>query len=105
MKIINITPENFEDEVLKSKLPVLVDFWADWCGPCRMLAPVIDSIAQTETSVVIGKVNIDKYPQLALEHHVMSIPTLILFNNGKAIDKTIGVISKDAILSMIAEGV
>lgn len=103
MSIIDITPENFEQLVLQSKFPVLVDFWADWCAPCRMLAPVIDSIAESEESVLIGKINIDKYPQLASRYQVMSIPTLILFHNSRVVHKSVGVLSKSELLSMIKE--
>ena len=83
MAVITITKENFEAEVLKSAQPVLLDFWAAWCGPCRMLSPIVDEVAEERTDVKVGKVNVDEQPDLAAEFGVMSIPTLLLFENGK----------------------
>ena len=83
MAVITITKENFEAEVLKSAQPVLLDFWAAWCGPCRMLSPVVDEVAEERTDVKVGKVNVDEQPELAAEFGVMSIPALLLFENGK----------------------
>ena len=96
-----ITKENFESEVLKSDKPVLVDFWAAWCGPCKMLSPVIDEIAEEKSDIKVGKINVDEQPELASQFAVMSIPTLIVFKNGEIANKAIGVQPKDAILSML----
>lgn len=96
-----ITKENFESEVLKSDKPVLVDFWAAWCGPCKMLSPVIDEIADERSDIKVGKINVDEQPELASQFAVMSIPTLIVFKNGEITNKAIGVQPKDAILSML----
>lgn len=99
--MLTITKDNFEQEVLKSGKKVLVDFWASWCGPCRMLSPIIDEIAKETDKVKVGKVNVDKESDLATQFAVMSIPTLILFENGKPIKQVVGVQSKTAILNMI----
>lgn len=96
-----ITKENFESEVLKSDKPVLVDFWAAWCGPCKMLSPIIDEIAEERSDIKVGKINVDEQPELASQFAVMSIPTLIVFKNGEIANKAIGVQPKDAILSML----
>ena len=101
MEILNITTENFETEVLKSEIPVLIDFWAAWCGPCKALAPVIDEIASEVTDVKIGKVNTDESMELARKYRVMSIPTLIYFKNGEVVDTLRGLQSKEDILSLI----
>lgn len=101
MSVITITQENFETEVLKSDKPVLVDFWAEWCGPCRMLSPVVDQIAEENPAIKVGKVNVDEEPELAQKFAVMSIPTLISFREGKAVNKSVGVISKEEILNLI----
>ena len=101
MEILNITTENFETEVLKSEIPVLIDFWATWCGPCKALAPVIDEIASEVTDVKIGKVNTDESMELARKYRVMSIPTLIYFKNGEVVDTLRGLQSKEDILSLI----
>ncbi len=90
---IEITTENFENEVIKNIKPVLVDFWASWCGPCRMLAPVIEEFDEEIDSVVVGKVNVDDYPELASAHGIATIPTLILFKNGEAIKRHSGLMS------------
>ena len=88
------TSENFEAEVLKSEKPVLVDFYADWCGPCKMMAPAVEALANEQDEVTVGKLNVDFAPELARAYKVMSIPTLILFKNGEAVEKRIGVQSK-----------
>ncbi|OGY17748.1 MAG: thioredoxin [Candidatus Chisholmbacteria bacterium RIFCSPLOWO2_01_FULL_50_28] len=88
---VTITDENFEEEVLKSPLPVLVDFWAEWCGPCRMAAPVVDELSQMYAGKVkIGKLNVDENNGQAVVHGVMSIPTVILFKDGKEVERKIG---------------
>ena len=99
---VTITLENFEEEVLKSEKPVLVDFWATWCGPCRMLAPVIEQIAEEKADTLkVGKLNVDDVPELAQQFGVMSIPTLILFKNGEAVKQTVGFQPKDALVDWI----
>ena len=102
MAEIKITNSNFENEVLNSNIPVIVDFWAPWCGPCRMLAPVLAEIAEEyEGSVVVGKINVDEEPQLAAQFGIASIPTLIVFKNGEITAKSVGVKPKAQILDMI----
>lgn len=101
MSVIALTKDNFDAEVLKCDKPVLVDFWAAWCGPCQMLSPVVDKIADETTAIKVGKVNIDEQPELAQQFGVMSIPTLIVFRNGKLSKKSIGVISREEILNLI----
>lgn len=100
MEII-LTKANFEEEVLKSSLPVLVDFWATWCGPCMMLAPTVEEIAKEYAGKVkVGKVNVDEAVELAKKYGIMSIPTLIMFKNGKISDKVIGFVPKEQIVKM-----
>ena len=103
MAEIILTSENFENEVLKSDKNVLVDFWASWCGPCKMLAPTIEQIAEECDSFKVGKVNVDDEPDLAEAYGISSIPTLILFKDGKAADMLVGLRSKDEIVKW-AEG-
>lgn len=98
---IKITSENFENEVLNSNEPVLVDFWAEWCGPCQMLAPVLEEIETENIGVKIGKVNVDKEMALALKFSVSAIPMLVLFKDGKAVDQTVGLQGKETILKML----
>ena len=100
MAVVTITLENFEAEVIKSDKPVLVDFWAPWCGPCRMLSPVVDEIAEEKTDIKVGKVNVDEQEELAVRFGIMSIPTLIVFKNGEPVKKTMGVQPKAAILGL-----
>ena len=99
--VITVTSENFESEVLNSEKPVLVDFWASWCGPCRMLSPIVDEIAEEVQTIKIGKVNVDEQQDLAGKFGVMSIPTLILFKNGQAVNTSVGAKSKAALLDFI----
>lgn len=101
MAAITITKENFEQEVLKSEKPVLVDFWAPWCGPCRMVSPIVDEIADEVKSAKVGKVNVDEQEELALKFGVMSIPTLIVFKNGKVDKQTVGGRPKSDIIAML----
>lgn len=101
MSVLTITSENFESLVLNSEKQVLIDFWAPWCGPCRMLSPVVDEIAEETDVAVIGKVNVDENNELAQRFGIMSIPTLILFRDGKPVAQTLGVQPKQAILDML----
>ena len=101
MNTITITKDNFDAEVLQASQPVLLDFWAEWCGPCRMLAPVLDQIAAERTDIKVGKVNVDNEPELARQFGVMSIPTLVVMKNGEAVAQAVGVQPKEAILRMI----
>ncbi len=101
MSVVTITSDNFEKEVLESDKPVLVDFWAVWCGPCRMLSPVVDKIAEENPALKVCKVNVDEQTELAQKFGVMSIPTLISFRDGRLVNKSVGVISKEQILDMV----
>lgn len=101
MSVVEITKDNFEAEVTNSDKPVLVDFWASWCGPCKMLSPIVDEIAGETDAVKVGKINVDEEGDLASEYGVMSIPTLILFKNGQVAETSVGLVQKDAILKMI----
>ena len=103
MSAMTITSNNFESEVLKSSQPVLIDFWAPWCSPCRMLSPVVEQIAEETSTVKVGKVNVDDEPELAAQFRVMSIPMLVYIKDGKVAGQSIGVRPKEDILKMIAE--
>lgn len=101
MAALHITTENFESEVLNADQPVLVDFWATWCGPCQMLLPVIEELAEEVKDAKICKINVDEQPELAEKYRVMTIPTLAVFKGGKVVEKSVGVIPKDQILKLI----
>ena len=96
MSVIKITSKNFEEEVSKSEVPVLLDFWASWCGPCKMVSPIVDAVAEE-----VGKINVDEEQELAKSFSIMSIPTLVVINNGKLVNQAVGVRSKEEILDMI----
>ena len=102
MSTVKITTPNFEQEVLKSQIPVLLDFWADWCGPCRMAAPIIDEIAaETAGKVKVGKVNVDTDIELAQRYRIASIPTFLVFKNGELAEKAIGLQSKEDLVNLL----
>lgn len=101
MSVKTITKENFNQEVLSSDKPVLVDFWAEWCMPCRMLSPVVDEVANENSAVSVGKINVDEQPELAAQFGVMSIPTLIVFKNGEAVQRSVGVIPKAQVEALL----
>ena len=101
MSVITITKENFEAEVLNSDKPVLLDFWASWCGPCRMVSPVVDEIAAEHTEMKVGKVNVDEQPELANRFGIMSIPTLTVLRDGKVVNQAVGVRPKAQIEAML----
>ena len=101
MAVVTITKENIEQEVLQSTKPVLLDFWASWCGPCRMLSPVVDEVAEERTDVKVGKVNVDEQPELAGEFGVMSIPTLLVFEQGKLVRQAVGARPKAGVLDLL----
>lgn len=101
-KVIEISEENFESEVLKSELPVLVDFWAPWCGPCRMMGPIVDEIAEEKLELKVCKVNVDEASELAIKYDVESIPTLIYFKNGQVRATMIGLRTKQDIMNEIS---
>ncbi len=101
MSILTITKDNFEAEVLQSPQPVLLDFWATWCGPCQMLAPIVDAIAESRTDIRVGKVNVDEQVELALQYGVRSIPTLIVMKNGEVAATSIGYQSQAEIEAML----
>ena len=101
MSVQTITAENFDELVVNSEKPVLVDFWAPWCGPCRMVSPIVDEIAQERGDILVGKVNTDEQPELAAKFGIMSIPTLLVFKNGEISNKAVGVRPKDALLELL----
>lgn len=102
MSVLSLNGKNFEEEVLKSTKPVLIDFWASWCGPCKMMSPVIDEIADDlKGEVKVCKINIDEEQSLAVKYNVMSIPTFIVFKNGKEIARSVGVQDKSEIVNML----
>ncbi len=101
MATVNVTEQSFEKEVLQAEQTVLVDFWAAWCGPCKMLSPIIDQIAEEMPDIKVCKVNIDEQPSLAVKYKVMSIPTLFVFKNGEQVNQTIGAQSKEEIKGLL----
>ncbi|MDO5022313.1 MAG: thioredoxin [Eubacteriales bacterium] len=101
MSVVTLTKENFDTEVFQSDKPVLVDFWAAWCGPCRMVSPIIDEIASENPDIKVGKVNVDEQPALAQQFGVMSIPTIIAFKDGKEVNKSVGVRSKQDLVRLV----
>ncbi|HIQ72847.1 MAG TPA: thioredoxin [Candidatus Cottocaccamicrobium excrementipullorum] len=101
MSVLTITQTNYEEEVLRSDKPVLLDFWAAWCGPCRMVSPVVDEIANEHPEIKVGKINVDEQPELASAFQVMSIPTLVVMKEGKAVNRMVGAQPKARILSML----
>ena len=101
MAVVTITKENFEQEVLHSEKPVLLDFWASWCGPCRMLSPIVDEVAEERTDVKVGKVNVDEQPELAGQFGVMSIPTLLVFEQGQLVRQAVGARPKASVLDLL----
>lgn len=100
-----LTRENFQSEVMESEIPVLIDFYADWCGPCRMIAPIIEEIAKEGHGVKVCKVNVDNQQELAGQFQIMSIPTLVLMSGGEVINKKVGMLSKSGILDLLKRSV
>lgn len=101
MAVLHVTQENFETEVMNSDKPVFIDFWASWCGPCQMVAPVVEELADEITDVKIAKVNVDEQPELAQKFQIMSIPTMVLLKNGKVVDTTVGAQPKEDLIRFI----
>ena len=101
MSAININKNNFQSEVMNSDKPVLLDFWAPWCGPCRMVAPIVEEIARERKDIKVGKVNVDEQPELASRFGVMSIPTLVVMKDGRIVNQAMGARPKNVILGML----
>ena len=101
MSVTNINKNNFQNEVLNSEKPVLLDFWAPWCGPCRMVSPIVDEIAAERGDIKVGKVNVDEQPELAGQFGVMSIPTLVVIKGGRVVNQMVGARPKSQILAML----
>ena len=99
--MIKITNENFEEEILKSEKTVLIDFYADWCAPCKMLSPIIEQVAEENKEIKVVKINVDELQDIAAEYEVMSIPTLVVIKNGQEVNRSIGFVSKSQILELI----
>ncbi len=101
MSVMNITKANFQEEVLNSSKPVLVDFWASWCGPCRMVSPIVDEIAEERDDIKVCKINVDEQPELAAAYQVMTIPTLMVIKDGQVVNQSAGAKPKAQILKML----
>ena len=101
MSVINVNKNNFDQEILNSDKPVLLDFWASWCGPCRMLSPIVDEIAAERSDIKVGKINVDEQPELAAQFGVMSIPTLVVMKSGRIVNQAVGARPKAQILAML----
>ena len=101
MTVMKVNKESFETEVLKAEGMVLVDFFADWCGPCKMLSPIVDEVAEENTDIKVCKINVDEEPELAMRYNVMSIPTLVVIQNGEEVNKSLGLFSKEDIIKMV----
>jgi len=101
MSVTTITKDNFNSEVIKSDKPVLLDFWASWCGPCRMVSPIVDEIAESRSDIKVGKVNVDEQPELAGFYRVSSIPTLMVIKDGKVVNQAVGARPRAAIEAML----
>lgn len=103
MSVIEITKENFDNEVIHSETPVLLDFWANWCAPCRALSPVVDEVAEENPQIKVGKINVDEQSELSHRYNVMSIPTLLFIKNGEVAESSVGLISKSEIEQIISK--
>ena len=101
MAVITITKENFQSEVVQSDKPVLLDFWATWCGPCRMVSPIVDQIADECSDIKVGKINVDEQPELAQQFRIISIPTLVVMKDGQIANKAVGAMPKEEILALL----
>ncbi len=101
MSAINVNKNNFDQEILNSDKPVLLDFWANWCGPCRMVSPIVDEIAAERSDIKVGKINVDEQPELAAQFGVMSIPTLVVMKSGRIVNQAVGARPKAQILAML----
>ena len=101
MNVIKVNDSTFEQEVLNSNIPVLIDFYADWCGPCKMLSPTVDEVASENDDIKVVKIDVDESQEVAIKYQIMSIPTLVVIKNGKEVNRSVGVIDKEEILSMI----
>lgn len=101
MAVITITKENFQSEVVQTDKPVLLDFWATWCGPCRMVSPIVDQIADERSDIKVGKINVDEQPELAQQFRIISIPTLVVMKDGQIANKAVGAMPKEEILALL----
>ena len=101
MEVLKVTSENFEKEVLQSDKPVLIDFYADWYGPCKMLSPIVDEVAEENTDIKVVKINVDNAQDLAMKYQVMSIPTLVVIRDGREVNRSVGLIDKSEVISLI----